>query len=267
MNDKPIGIFDSGLGGLTVFKELKKILPKEDIVYFGDTGRVPYGTRGHDTIIQYAKQDIELLRKKNVKFLIAACGTVSAVLPEQFSQSLNIPYLGVVLPAVKAACASTKTGNIAVLATTSAINSGVYQSYINNLLPDAKVMGIPCPLFVSLVENNYVERDNPVTHLVAQNYLKPVVGSDVDTVILGCTHFPIIKGIIGDVVGESVRLIDTGKEAARHAAVMMEQAGLLKADGIGKYSFYVSDSVDSFSENAELFLGEAVIGSVKQHIW
>lgn len=267
MNNKPIGIFDSGLGGLTVYKALKKLLPMEDIVYFGDTGRVPYGTRGRDTIIKYAKQDIKLLIDKNVKFLIAACGTVSAVLPEEYSNSLPVPYLGVVEPATKAACESTKTNHIAVLATSGAISSGVYEDSIRRRLPNAIVTGIPCPLFVSLVENNYIERDNPVTHMVAENYLKPVIGTAVDTVILGCTHFPIIKGIIGDIVGEHVKLIDTGKEAARTAAYMLNQKELLAPEGKGIYSFFVSDSVESFSENAGLFLGETVLGSVNQHIW
>lgn len=267
MNNKPIGIFDSGLGGLTVFKALRRLLPMENIIYFGDTGRVPYGTRSHDAIIKYAKQDIDLLRDRDVKFLIAACGTVSAVLPEEYSNSLPVPYLGVVEPAAKAACESTKTSHIAVLATSSAIKSGAYEDSIHKYLPNAIIEGIPCPLFVPLVENNYVERDNPVTRMVAENYLKHLTGTDVDTVILGCTHFPIIKGIIGDVVGGHVKLIDTGKEAARAAAEMMKQKELLKPNGEGRYTFYVSDSVNSFSENAGLFLGETLQGSVSQHIW
>lgn len=268
MNNQPIGIFDSGVGGLSVVKQLCRFLPNEDLVYFGDTGRVPYGTRGRDTIIQYAKQDIEFLKSHQVKMIIAACGTVSAVLPPEYADGLGLPYTGVVLPAAQAACARTKTGHICVLGTSATIRSGAYGKAIRKILPHAKITGIACPLFVPLVENGYIQPDNKVTRMVAQDYLKPILGSDADTVILGCTHFPIIKAIIGEIVGPEVALIDTGREAAQTAASILSRNNLLHQEQEkASHHFFVSDSTEAFAQSASLFLGEEVDGMVEQHIW
>lgn len=265
MNNSAIGIFDSGVGGLTVVKELKRILPHENLVYFGDTGRVPYGTRSRQTIIDYAKQDLSFLKSKKIKMAIAACGTVSAVLPNETIDELPFPYTGVLLPAVQTACSKTISGHIGVLGTSATIRSGAYGKAIRTILPGARITGIPCPLFVSLVENGYVQRDNQVTRLVAQDYLKQVLGSDIDTLILGCTHFPLLKAIIGDIVGPDVRLIDPGRETARFAASVLTSEGLLNTqEERGSYSFFVSDSPESFTESANLFLGDPVNGHVEQ---
>ena len=268
MNQQPIGVFDSGLGGLTVVKELMKILPHENIVYFGDTGRVPYGTRGKETIIDYAKQDIQILQHHQVKMIIAACGTVSAVLPKEYSSHLQQPYTGVVIPSAQAACAKTKTGHIGVLGTSATIRSGAYGKASRTILPKAVVTGIACPLFVPLVENGYINRDNQVTRMVAEDYLKPIIGTDLDTLILGCTHFPIIKEIIGDILGKGVKLIDSGYETARTAAAMLSRENmLLNSEQPGNRSFYVSDSIETFTENATIFLNEEITGSVEHHVW
>ena len=212
-----IGVFDSGLGGLTAVRELRRILPGEDIVYFGDTGRVPYGTRGRDIIVEYAKQDIAFLLSKGVKAVIAACGTVSSTLPAEVAASLPVPYMGVVESAARAAVLATKTGRIGVIGTPATVASGSYPAAIRRLMPGAAITATACPLFVPLVENGYFGVQNPVTRLVAQDYLKDVKSAGVDTLILGCTHYPLIAPVLADLMahiflgeyaGGSVQRID-----------------------------------------------------------
>lgn len=252
---KPVGVFDSGLGGLTAVRELRRILPHEDIVYFGDTGRVPYGTRGRDTIIRYAKQDIAFLLEQGVKYIIAACGTVSSTLPRSYSDTLPVPYTGVVASTAKAAADATRAGRIGVIGTPATVASRSYENAIRALLPEAEIVAVGCPLFVPLVENGYFDRDNQVTRLVAQDYLKSIRAAGVDTLILGCTHYPLIAPIIGDVMGPDVRLIDPGRETAKFAKSALEAAGLLNDAG-GRAEYYVSDDVESFHRLSEWFLGE-----------
>lgn len=254
MDNRPIGVFDSGLGGLTAVKELTKTLPNESIVYFGDTGRVPYGTRSRETIEKYAKQDINFLLSHDVKMIIAACGTVSAVLPTAISDKFDFPYSGVLVPACISATKATKNKKIGILGTSATINSGKPQQKILELLPDAQITATPCPLFVPLVENGFIDKDNEVTRLVAKQYLAPLIEQDVDTIILGCTHFPIIKAIIGDIVGENVRLIDPGKETAHYAAKILEDNNMLSDGKDRTTDYYVSDSTDSFGHLASIFL-------------
>ena len=265
MDKRPIGVFDSGLGGLTVVKEIKKLLPNEDIVYFGDTGRVPYGTRSKETIIGYACQDINFLLDKDVKMIIAACGTVSAILPSSIVSTLSMPYTGVVLPASQSACVTSLNGRIGVIGTPTTIKSGAYGKAIRSIRPDAVVTGNACPLFVPLVENGYVGKDNPVTRLVAQDYLKVFMQSEIDTLILGCTHFPIIRDIISDFTGESVSLINPGEETARYTAALLTKEHLLNpSEQTGSCKFYVSDSPAGFCEIGSLFLGESITDAVEQ---
>ncbi|MDF2566899.1 MAG: glutamate racemase [Oscillospiraceae bacterium] len=265
MDKRPIGVFDSGLGGLTVVKELQKLLPNEDIVYFGDTGRVPYGTRSKETINKYALQDIKFLLQKEVKMVIAACGTVSAVLPKDIIKTFDFYYSGVLKPAVQAACVSSQSGRIGVIGTTATIKSGAYGKEIRNIRSDSVVIGNPCPLFVPLVENGFIDSDNQVTRLVAKQYLQPFIENDVDTLILGCTHFPLIKKIIGDIVGDDVTLIDPGKEAARSAAALLTNNNMLnRSETHGKASFYVSDTIESFEQTASVFLRDDVCGQVEK---
>ena len=259
-----IGVFDSGLGGLTAVRELRRILPGEDIVYFGDTGRVPYGTRGRDIIVEYAKQDIAFLLSKGVKAVIAACGTVSSTLPAEVAASLPVPYMGVVESAARAAVLATKTGRIGVIGTPATVASGSYPAAIRRLMPGAAITATACPLFVPLVENGYFGVQNPVTRLVAQEYLKDVKSAGVDTLILGCTHYPLIAPVLADLMGPGVTLVDVGRAAAQSARHMLERTGLLRAPRQGKVEYYVSDSTEQFDRLAHIFLGEYAGGSVQR---
>jgi len=263
VDNRPIGVFDSGLGGLSIVSELRKLLPHEDIVYFGDTGRVPYGTRSRETIIKYAKQDIAFLRSKNVKAIIAACGTVSTNLPEDYPSGLDIPFCDILRPAVEAACRSSVSGKIGVIATTASVKSGAYGRTIRAVRPDAVVVENACPLFVPLVENGYIERDNKVTKLVAQGYLSPFRKETVDVLILGCTHFPIISGIIADMLQDQILLIDPGTEVAKKARSLLQEHNLFSCrESEGHTDFYVSDNPSSFSQIASIFLGTEVTEDV-----
>ena len=259
-----IGVFDSGLGGLTAVRELRRILPGEDIVYFGDTGRVPYGTRGRDIIVEYAKQDIAFLLSKGVKAVIAACGTVSSTLPAEVAASLPVPYMGVVESAARAAVLATKTGRIGVIGTPATVASGSYPAAIRRLMPGAAITATACPLFVPLVENGYFGVQNPVTRLVAQDYLKDVKSAGVDTLILGCTHYPLIAPVLADLMGPGVTLEDVGRAEAQSARQMLERTGLLRAPRQGKVEYYVSDSTEQFDRLAHIFLGEYAGGSVQR---
>lgn len=259
----PIGVFDSGLGGLTAVRELRRLLPGEDIVYFGDTGRVPYGTRGVDTIIQYAKQDIAFLLEQNVKFIVAACGTVSSTLPTAYSDRLPVGYTGVVQSTADAALKATRSGCIGVLGTPATIRSRSYEKAVLARRPDARIVAQACPLFVPLVENGYFGRDNQVTRLVAQDYLSSVRAAGVDTLILGCTHYPLIAPIVVDLMGPEVALIDAGRETALYAKTRLEQEGLLREEPRqGRSHYFVSDSTESFATLAGWFLGEYAGGPV-----
>lgn len=261
----PIGVFDSGLGGLTAVRELRRILPGEDIVYFGDTGRVPYGTRGTDVIVRYAKQDAAFLLSQHVKYIIAACGTVSSTLPASYTDALPVPYMGVIGAAAAAAVRATKTGRIGVIGTEATVRSGSYTAAIAVRMPGARVTVQACPLFVPLVENGYFAPDNQVTRLVAQDYLRPIQSADVDTLILGCTHYPLIAPIIADLMGPAVTLIDPGRETALAAREKLSGAGLLRPGTQGAARYYVSDTTESFARLARQFLGEYAGGPV-EHI-
>ena len=265
MDTRPIGVFDSGLGGLTAVRQLRRVLPGEDIVYFGDTGRVPYGSRAHDTIVQYARQDIRFLLSQDVKFIIAACGTVSSTFPPEEAAKLPVPYTGVVGATSRAAVAATRNRKIGIIGTAATIRSGSYASVIRDMMPDVEITAKACPLFVPLVENGYVQDGNPVTKLVIADYLESVRAAGIDTLILGCTHYPLLKKMIGDYVGESVTLIDSGKVTAQAAAAALADLDLLsgRSEG-GTARYFVSDTPDNFAEQEMLFLGEYAGGPVER---
>ncbi len=265
MDNRPIGVLDSGMGGLTAVRELLRVMPGEDIVYFGDTGRVPYGTRSPEIVVQYAVQDINFLLRHGVKMVIAACGTVTTTLPETLTEGFRFPYTGVLHPTVRAAAAATRNGKIGVIATATTIRTGAYERELKKLNPELQVISRACPLFVPLVENGYVDRENPVTRLVAEDYLRPLREAGCDTLILGCTHYPVIAGIIGDVMGPGTVLIDSGKAAADYARQLLEERNLLAGgEKPGSAAFYVSDDPLQFSQNAALFLGERFRGTVEK---
>ena len=262
MKNDAIGVFDSGMGGLTAVKELNAILPHENIIYFGDTARIPYGSRSPETVLRYAKEDAAFLRKYEVKMIIAACGTVSSIVGDKPFVT-DLPFTGVVLPAAKEACEVTKNGKIGVIGTPATVRSGSYERAIQKLSPQMSVTAQSCPLFVHLVENGYTDFHNQVTRLVAEEYLAPVREAGVDTLILGCTHYPVIRDIIADLMGSEVQLISSGAEAAKYARRCLEEQDLLtNRETAGENTYYVSDSTEMFIENAEHFLHQDVQGKV-----
>ncbi|MBP3323817.1 MAG: glutamate racemase [Clostridia bacterium] len=260
----PIGVFDSGLGGLTAVKELKKVLPNESIVYFGDTGRVPYGTRSKSTIIRYASQDANFLLEKGVKAIVAACGTVSSSAKEELKK-LPVPYIDVITATALAAVNATQNKKIGVIGTGATVKSGSFSKAINAIDSEIEVTATACPLFVSLVENGFIEEDNEVTLLVAKKYLKDIIEADVDTLILGCTHFPIIAPVIRKVMGEKVKLIDSGKETARYVKEILSAEALLNnSESTAIYNYFVSDDTENFKNIAEIFLQGDIDGEVER---
>lgn len=263
MNNKPIGVFDSGLGGLTAVKELLKVLPYENIIYFGDTGRVPYGDKSRKTILKYALQDIEFLKSLDVKMILAACGTVSSIL-EESNVNIEIPFTGVIAPTATAAASATRNNKIGIIGTTATIKSGSYKRELLKINPNLQIFEQDCPLFVPLVENGFIEKDNKATLIIAEKYLAGLRNKKIDTLILGCTHYPIISEIISKVIGPEVKLIDSGREAAIFAANALSfSENLTERKNSGSCVFFVSDTVNSFSKNAGLFLQQNVSQKVK----
>ena len=264
MDNRPIGVFDSGLGGLTVVRQLLSTLPGEDIVYFGDTGRVPYGTRSPETIEKYTRQDCRFLLSKGVKLIIAACGTVSSV-ASHILRELPVPAVGVVEPTADAAVSASKTGRIGILGTAATIRSASFERRILEIRPDAVVIPVACPLFVPLVENGWIEPDNEATLAAARRYLAPLADKRVDTLILGCTHFPLLAPVISKIVGPDVALVDSGSACATLCADRLERDGALnRTKRAGMCRFYVSDLPDDFTHVARMFLGREVDGDTER---
>jgi len=257
-----IGVFDSGLGGLTAVRALEKIMPDENIVYFGDTGRVPYGTRSKSTLLKYAMQDLSFLRTHDINAVLVACGTVSSIAIETLQECSDIPVVGVVEPSAKAAVEKTKNKKIGVIGTGVTVASGSFDKAIRAIDPEIEVITTACPLFVPLVENGFIEKDNEITRLTAEKYLANIKASGADTLILGCTHFPIIADIIASVV-PGVTLINSGEEAAKGLLSMMKDKNMLLHEG-GELSYYVSDEIAGFERIAEMFLGHSINGCVSK---
>ena len=254
-----IGIFDSGLGGLTALKEARRLMPEEDFVYFGDTGRVPYGTRSRDTIIEYTRQAMHFMLEMNVRAVLVACGTVSSVALKTVKEEFDIPIIGVVDSAAKAAISATKNKKIGVIGTGATISSRSFESFIHEQDDGIDTLGVACPLFVSLVENGYIAPDDSVTLEVARRYLSPIANFRADTLILGCTHFPIISQSIAQILPD-VTLINSGKEAAKALCDLLGGGDV----GSGRTHYYVSDSPDNFSAIASIFLEEEFICGVEK---
>ena len=264
MNTNAIGVFDSGLGGLSAVKEMLKAMPQENIIYFGDTSRVPYGNKSRDTIRRYAMQDANFLLQNNVKMVVAACGTVSSVAPD-LESILGVPYTGVVLPTCFTALKESKKGRIGVIGTTATINSHSYKERIQEKNPSFEVFEQDCPLFVPLVENGFIDRNDEVVKLIVARYMAPLKEAGVDTVILGCTHYPILKDAISDFMGEGVTLIDSGKETALYTKKVLKENGLSNNSGEnGEAQFFVSDTPDNFEKIASLFLSKDMNNRAKR---
>lgn len=255
-DNRAIGIFDSGLGGLTVAREIVKLLPQENIVYFGDTGRVPYGTRSRETIKKYARQDEKFLLGCDVKLIVAACGTVSSVAADT-AEDLPVPFIEVVSHSVSDAVNATKNGKIGVLATAATIASGAHKKRILEILPDATVIENAGTLLVPLVEEGWVGESDAVAQETLKRYLQPMMDAGVDTVILGCTHFPVLEGAIKAIMGEGVTLINMGVSTARVVKRYLEKNNALNSgEAKAKRSFYVSDKNTAFSKTAKILLGD-----------
>ena len=265
IKERPIGIFDSGLGGLTCAKRLMEMLPGEDIVFLGDTARNPYGTKTKETIACYTNDNVAFLQRRNVKMIIAACGTVSSNVPIGKIQNLQVPYVDVITPTVQKAVAATKNKRIGIIGTAATIKSGSFNNRIKAIDKNIETVSNGCQQLVSLVEAGYIDEGNFITNSVCKEYLKPIKESGCDTLILGCTHYPVIAGIIGDLMGPSVTLIDSGRAAADHARRILEEKELLAGrDGKGSSSFFVSDDPAQFAQNAALFLGGQFRGRVEK---
>lgn len=262
MNNESIGAFDSGLGGLTVVSQIHKYLPDESIVYFGDTGRVPYGSRSNETIIRYAKQDINFLKSHHVKLIVAACGTVSSV-AAYAAEGLNVPFVEVVTPAAEIAAKTTKNGRIGVIGTAATVASHSFKNKILNYNQDLEVFEHSCSLFVPFVEAGFVSPDDDLVVGVVKRYIEPLVKENVDTLILGCTHYPILAPAIQKVVGDEVNLINTGEAAAIKIKQILTENDML-AEEKSESHFFVSDTTQTFLETSEILLGKTLDFDIKK---
>lgn len=250
--DAPIGVFDSGVGGLTVVREIIRQLPSENIVYFGDTARVPYGTKSRDTVINYSEQIVNFLQTKQVKAIVIACNTATAYALEVLKDKLDIPIIGVVRPGAVTAVNATRNGRIGIIATEGTVGSGIYPKVIKEYNPEIQVVQKACPLFVSLVEEGWT--NDPVTDEVARRYLKSLLDSNIDTLVLGCTHYPLLRKTIGRLVGEKVTLVNPAYETACSLREMLKKEGLYRESGKTSYHFYVSDGAERFHQFANSIL-------------
>jgi glutamate racemase len=251
-DQRPIGVFDSGVGGLTVVSQIQKILPEEDIVYFGDTARVPYGTKSKETVTKFSVENVEFLMEKNVKLVVVACNTASSLALEFLKRCFRVPIIGVIEPGAKGAVHSTRNNRVGVMGTNATVASGAYE--IN---PRIAVHARSCPLFVPLVEEGWLNKQ--VTRDVAVEYLAPFKAKKVDTLIMGCTHYPLLREVIQDIVGNKVLLVDSAKEVAKEARIILDSGGLLNRPGrAGKYCFFVSDEPGRFVKTAERFLKKRI---------
>lgn len=249
-----IGIFDSGLGGLTVLREIMRSLPQEHITYFGDTARVPYGNKSQETILRYSSENTSFLVSHQIKMLVIACNTSSAYAIENLRQQFSIPIIDVIDPTVQMAAQKTKTQRIAVLGTKGTVKSGVYERKIQELLPAAEVISIACPLFVPLVEENFLS--HPATALIIREYLQPVIDANVDVLILGCTHYPLLIAEIQKAVGDKVHILDSASTTAKRVSEELNKYQI-KSDlnQEGRRNYFVSDDPEKFQRLGESFLG------------
>ncbi len=260
-SDRPIGVFDSGIGGLTVVRALRRQLPDESILYFGDTARVPYGAKSPETVVRYSQEAAARLLARDVKLIVIACNTATAHAFEDLHASLPVPVIGVIEPGARSAVAASRTGRIGVIGTTGTIRSGAYDLAVRRRLDDARVYAQPCPLFVPLVEEGRCEGE--ATHLIAREYLAPLRDMDVDVLILGCTHYPLLRPMLQDIMGPEVILVDSAEQTAIDVAERLDAEGLRNQSGNEPTcTFLASDSPLRFRDVGRGFVGD-LIGSVE----
>ena len=264
MDQRPIGVFDSGLGGLTAVREMRRLMPSENIIYFGDTSRVPYGGRSPEILLKYARQDVHFLRSFDIKAVLVACGTVSTTALPQLQAENDLPILGVVEPACRKAAAMTRNRRVGLIATAASVRSGAYERTLHRLDETIHVVSRACPLLVPLVENGRYQPGDVVIETVAAEYLAPLKEAGVDTLVLGCTHYPLLEKVIGAYMGPEVRLINSGAEGARAAADCLRERDALAGPGRGSCRCFVSDRQEDFSRLASTFLGWDVAQAVEQ---
>jgi glutamate racemase len=259
MDTRPIGVFDSGLGGLTAVRQLMEQMPGEDIIYFGDTGRVPYGGRSPETILKYTRQDINFLLQFDIKAIVIACNTADTVAGARVQREYDLPICGAVRPAARKAAISTRNNKIGVIGTNATISAKAYDGIIREVNPGVQIKSVACPLLVPLVENFRFQPGDPVAEMVVEEYLGPLKEWGCDTLVLGCTHYPLLWDIISACMGPEVTLINSGREAACQLAQTLKRADMLapKQQG-GQCKYYVSDSTEGFSRMASAFLQKPV---------
>jgi len=257
--EKPIGMFDSGIGGLTVMREVMRLLPHEQILYLGDTARLPYGGKSRETIIRYSIENAIFLLEHQIKMLVIPCNTASSAALDKLRSIFNIPVIGVIEPGAHKAAQVTRNGKIAVLGTKGTIASGAYQKEIQRLLPEAMVVPIPCPLFVPLVEEKFIH--HPAARLIVEEYLKPLAKQEVDTILLGCTHYPLLQKLIEEVVGPGIHIVDSATTCAEKVAEVLKEQNLQNHPHCPVHQFFVSDDPHKFQVH-----GEEILGSPIAHI-
>lgn len=258
LRDQPVGIFDSGIGGLTVLKEMKREIPGEEIVYFGDTAHLPYGTKSKETITRFSMDNVTFLKNFDVKMVIVACNTASSLSLEALKDSFSMPIIGVIEPGAKEALQRTKNGRIGVIGTKATIGSGSYESCLKRLDRSVRVYSQACPLFVPLVEEGWLDGD--IVASITEVYLENLKSFDIDTLILGCTHYPLLSEMIQKTIGRHVRLVNSAEETAKEAKLLLERLGMVggkkQKDGITR--FFVSDEPEQFRTLGERFLGHSI---------
>lgn len=263
----PIGVFDSGVGGLTVAREIMRQMPEEHLIYFGDTARVPYGNKSRETVIRYSEQIIRFLKSKEVKAIVIACNTASAYALETVEKDLDIPIIGVINAGAKTAVAATHNGRIGVIGTEGTIQSGIYTEVMQGMKPDIQVSGKPCPLFVPLVEEGLLH--DSVTDEIASRYLSVLKGKYIDTLVLGCTHYPLLRSTLARLMGSEVTLVNPAYETAVELKQLLKDAGLEhepESETGSKYEFYVSDLAEKFTGFADSILPNEVKETKKINI-
>ncbi len=256
MKDSPIGVFDSGVGGLTCARELLRLVPHENIIYLGDTARMPYGVNTKETLARYTNDDVDFLQRKGVKLVVAACGTVSSNVPAAQIKNLSVPFIDVITPTISAAVKATKNKRIGIIGTPATIKSGSFATRLKMLDKDIQTISNGCPQLVTLVQEGYIDEDNFITNSVCREYLAPIKAFGVDTLILGCTHFPIISKIIQNIMGDDVTLIDSGYETALEVKNTLARLNMERKKPRDRVEYYVTSRPEDFDKVANIFLGE-----------
>ena len=258
MNPRSIGVFDSGLGGLTAVRQLRRLMPSENIIYFGDTARVPYGNRGRETLLKYARQDLRFLTSFDLKAVVIACGTVSTTSLDTLQAENDLPIVGVVEPTCRRALAVTREKRVGLIATQASVRSGAYEAALHRLDPEVEVRCLACPLFVPLVENGRFRPGDTVIETVAREYLEPLRDTGIDTLILGCTHYPLLRSTVRRVIGEEVNLVNPAYETAISLRELLQEKEIdnqgHNKTGENPYEFFVSDAAERFKSFANSIL-------------